>query len=127
MAVVGGDEVPRHADLVEGIADGIQDEDGGNQRGKDFVGETAEVVHDAVQIDKGRKGQEGAEPQTGPGVEGQEGNVHVVGHFVDDGLDCQDGTGASVNHHGHTADQSVENAIPGRRGEHLDGTHVIVG
>mmetsp|Transcript_11651 Transcript_11651/g.33096 ORF Transcript_11651/g.33096 Transcript_11651/m.33096 type:complete len:274 (-) Transcript_11651:239-1060(-) len=121
-----GDEVPSHTNLVEGVANGIEDEDRGNERCKDFIGEAAQVMHDTVQIDKGGQSQEETQPQSRPGIEGEKGDVHVPRHLVDYGLDGKDGTSSTINHHGHAANNSVENTIPCRGGEHLDGAHVVV-
>mmetsp|Transcript_3666 Transcript_3666/g.8445 ORF Transcript_3666/g.8445 Transcript_3666/m.8445 type:complete len:422 (+) Transcript_3666:733-1998(+) len=120
-------KVMKKTDLGRRIANGIQNENGDNQKGKDFVCEPCGILDDAIQIKECCQQHVNGNPNTDPGIKGQEGNIQLFGKFIQDSLKSQYRACSTIDHHWHTRYQTVVGSAPPSRKQQFDSSNVIVG
>ena len=91
-------KVPVDSDGRKWTSQGIDNEDGGNQEGKDLVRESCRVFHEAIQVKESSEQEEHSRPETSPRVESQEIDIHGLGNIKENGAERQHGSCSSVNH-----------------------------
>jgi hypothetical protein len=89
---VVGIKVAQETSVGEGISNRIHDEDTDNQKGKDLVRESSRKADVTGQIEKAGNKTVPKQPNTNPGIECEERNVHVLRHVIDDSREGEDRT-----------------------------------
>lgn len=107
-------QVMHQSNLGSGVANGIQNINGNDQEGKDFVGKAGGVLDVPVQVEKGRQEHVQGHPKSNPGIERQKGYVQVLAQFIGNGLKREDGSGSAIDHHGHARYNAVKDSTPSR-------------
>ena len=97
------------------------DEDGGDEQRKDLVGEARRVLDDAVETPHRGQDHVHRNPKTDPGIEGEERDAHALGHFEENLRKGQNGTRSTIDHHGLTTNESVDDATPRGGNDHFHG------
>jgi len=103
----------------------VDDKDGGNEQGKDLVREPRRVGNDPIQGAERGQAHVEADPESNPGVEGQKGDAHALGHFEENLCKGQHRSRSTVDHHGLPADESVDDATPRGRHDHFHRSNPV--
>jgi hypothetical protein len=120
-------EVLKHTTTRERISNGIEKEDGDDEEGKHFIRETRGILENPVEIDKGSQQQIHSDPDTDPRIKGEEWYTQGSGKLKANRLEGKDGPSTSVDTHGHTSGEGVDNSIPTSRQHEFNCTHVVSG
>lgn len=80
MALVIGKEVVDDTNGCERTSNGVNDENGGNEKAKDLVGKLGTVGDNLVEIDEGGNNHVDAHPKADPRVECKERNIQSLRH-----------------------------------------------
>lgn len=87
MMFVIGIEVVHKSNLTGRIANGIQNENGNNEKGKDLIGEASGVLDESIQVEKGTQEHIEGHPKANPSIKGKKWHVPLFGEFIRDSLE----------------------------------------
>lgn len=101
----------------------LVDEDDGDERGEDLVGEARESMNEPARAGQPERNHEQRSPQSDPGVGGEEGKFVLLAGAVEEPGEYQERAGAPADGEGLPGEYGVDHTTSAGRHDHLDGAH----